>query len=230
MCGRYTLTADPDAIQLAFALDSVDGHDMPRYNIAPSQQVAVITDREPKKLSFMRWGLIPSWAKDPKIGNRMINARSETAADKAILPHRIQAAALPDSRRRLLRVDETGQEEGAGLYSACRASDIFAFAGLWESWKNPQGEWLNSCTILTTEANEKLRPIHHRMAVILEPPDQHLWLSPRELLPGEWLPLMTGPEAEQLKLHEVSTDVNRPVNDNPTLVAPVSSIGQQSLL
>ncbi len=229
MCGRYTLTADPDAIQLAFALDSVDGHDMPRYNIAPSQQVAVITDREPKTLSIMRWGLIPSWAKDPKIGNRMINARSETAAEKPSFRTAFKR------RRCLIPADgyyewmKRGKKK-APVYIQHVEQAIFAFAGLWESWKNPQGEWLNSCTILTTEANEKLRPIHHRMAVILEPPDQHLWLSPRELLPGEWLPLMSGPEAEQLKLHEVSTDVNRPVNDNPTLVAPVSSIGQQSLL
>ena len=82
MCGRYTLTADADSIQLAFNLASIDGHEVPRYNIAPSQQVAVITDRDPQALSYIKWGLVPSWAKDPKIGNRMINARSETAAEK----------------------------------------------------------------------------------------------------------------------------------------------------
>ena len=229
MCGRYTLTADPEVIQLAFTLDSVEGYDMPRYNIAPSQQVAVITDREPKKLTFMRWGLVPSWAKDPKIGNRMINARSETAAEKPSFRRAFKR------RRCLIPADGYYEwmkksKRKTPIYIQHAEREIFAFAGLWESWKNPEGEWLKSCAILTTEANEKLRPIHHRMAVILEPPDQNLWLSPRELLPGEWLPLMAGPESEQLKLHEVSTDVNRPANDNPTLVAPVESLGQQNLL
>ena len=121
MCGRYTLTADADSIQLAFNLASVDGYEMPRYNIAPSQQVAVITDRDPQALSFMKWGLVPSWAKDPKISNRMINARSETAAEKPSFRTAFKR------RRCLIPADgyyewrKQGKKKIPNLYSTCRA-------------------------------------------------------------------------------------------------------------
>lgn len=228
MCGRYTLTADADSIQLAFNLDSTDGYDMPRYNIAPSQQVAVITDRDPAALSFMKWGLVPSWAKDPKIGNRMINARSETAAEKPSFRTAFKR------RRCLIPADGYYEWQKQGKkkmpsYIKHSERELFAFAGLWESWKTPDESWLHTCAILTTEANEKLRPLHHRMAVIIEPDDYELWLAPRELLPPEWQPLMAGPTPEQLKFHEVSTDVNSPANDNPTLVLPYESSSQQDL-
>ncbi len=229
MCGRYTLTADADSIQLAFNLASVDGYEMPRYNIAPSQQVAVITDRDPQALSFMKWGLVPSWAKDPKIGNRMINARSETAAEKPSFRTAFKR------RRCLIPADGYYEWRKQGKkkipsYIQHAEHELFAFAGLWESWKKPDESWLHTCAILTTEANEKLRPIHHRMAVIIEPEDYELWLAPRELVADEWLPLMLGPRPEQLKFHEVSTDVNSPANDNPTLVFPFESSSQQSLI
>jgi putative SOS response-associated peptidase YedK len=229
MCGRYTLTADAELIQLAFSFLSVDGWTEPRYNIAPSQQVAVITDHDPQVLSFMQWGLVPSWAKDPKIGNRMINARSETAAEKPSFRRAFR------SRRCLLPADgyyewrKQGKKKTA-MYIRHTGRDIFAFAGLWERWKKADGSWLNSCAILTTEANQKLRPLHHRMAVIIEPEDYKLWLAPRELLPAEWLPLMAGPTAEQLTFHAVSPQVNNPANDHPTLVKALESTSQRSLL
>lgn len=229
MCGRFTLAVDPDSIQLAFKLASSDGCDLPRYNIAPSQQVAVITDRDPERLAFMKWGLVPSWAKDPKICNRMINARSETAAEKP-------AFRAAFKRRRCL-IPADGYYEWTKrankkipTYIQHAERGLFAFAGLWESWKQSDDIWLNSCAILTTEANETLRPIHHRMAVIIEPEDYETWLAPRELLPPEWQPLMAGPTPEQLTFHEVSTAVNSPANDNPSLVEPHKATGQQSLL
>ncbi len=229
MCGRYTLTADAESIQLAFNLDDVAGWSIPRYNIAPTQQVAVITDREPKRLSFMKWGLAPSWAKDPKIGSRMINARSETAAEKPSFRTAFKR------RRCLIPADGYYEWTKRGkkkvpMYIQHTERDIFAFAGLWESWKQPDGAWLQTCAILTTDANEKVRPIHHRMTVIVEPDDYDTWLAPRELLPPEWQPLMAGPRSGQLKFHEVSTRVNRPANDNPTLVAPHDALDQHSLL
>ncbi len=228
MCGRFTLAVDPDSIQLAFKVVSIVGCDLARYNIAPSQQVAVITDRDPKQLSMMKWGLVPSWAKDPRIGNRMINARSETAAEKPSFRTAFKR------RRCLIPADgyyewmKQGRKK-TPMYIQLVNRELFAFAGLWESWKRPDGEWLFSCAILTTEANEKLRPIHHRMAVIIEPEEYDLWLAPRELSPAEWRPLMAGPRPEQLTFHEVSTAVNSPANDNPTLILPHSSTPQQSL-
>lgn len=229
MCGRYTLTADAESIQLAFKLDAVDGWTEPRFNIAPTQQVAVITDRDPKTLSIMRWGLVPSWAKDPKIGNRMINARSETAAEKPSFRRAFKG------RRCLIPADGYYEWTKQGkkkipIYIQHTERALFAFAGLWESWKTADDAWLQTCAILTTDANEKVRPIHHRMTVILEPEDYALWLSPRELAPAEWQPLMAGPTSDQLKYHEVSRQVNSPANDNPTLLQPFESTGQRSLL
>jgi putative SOS response-associated peptidase YedK len=190
--------------------------------------VAVITDREPQALSFMKWGLVPAWAKDPKIGNRMINARSETAAEKPSFRTAFKR------RRCLIPADGYYEWRKQGkkkmpAYIQHAERELFAFAGLWESWKKPDESWLHTCAILTTEANKKLRPIHHRMAVIIEPEDYELWLAPRELLPPEWQPLMAGPGAAQLKFHEVSTDVNSPANDNPTLVLPYEPSSQRDL-
>ncbi len=221
MCGRYTLTVDAESIQLAFNLDSAEGWLQPRYNIAPTQQVAVISDRDPKSLSFMKWGLVPSWAKDPKIGNRMINARSETVAEKPSFRTAFKR------RRCLIPADgyyewsRQGKKK-APMYIRHCERDIFAFAGLWESWKSADGSWLNTCAILTTDANERIRPIHHRMTLILEPEDYDLWLGPRELKREEWMPLMSGPNPDQLEYYEVSTELNRPVNDNPALIEPVA--------
>lgn len=228
MCGRFTLTADADSIQQAFYLDEVDGWDRPRFNIAPTQQVPVLTDREPKRLSFMKWGLVPSWAKDPKIGSRMINARSETAAEKPSFRTAFKR------RRCLIPADGYYEWTKRGkqkipMYIQHAERELFAFAGLWERWKGADETWLQTFAILTTAANEKVRPIHHRMAVIIEPEDYGAWLAPRELTPPEWQPLMIGPRPEQLTFREVSTAVNSPANDNPGLLEPVGAPAQGSL-
>ena len=229
MCARFTLTADSESIQHAFDLDSADAWLAPRYNIAPTQQVAVITDRQPKSLSMLQWGLVPAWAKDPKIGSRMINARSETAREKPSFRSAFRR------RRCLIPADGYYEWMRQGkrktpMYIQHAQRDIFAFAGLWESWQDPQGDWLNTCAILTTEANARIRHIHQRMTVILEPADYVLWLAPRELQPGEWQPLMTGPRAEQLKYHAVSTQVNYVRNDHAGLIAPVQPPKSDRLL
>ena len=219
MCGRFTLTADSESIQQAFNLDSAEAWETPRYNIAPTQQVAVISDREPKTLSMMKWGLIPSWAKDPKIGSRMINARSETAHEKpsfrtAFKRRRclIPASGYYEWKRR-------GKQK-TPMYIQHAERNLFAFAGLWENWKTPDGDWLQSCTILTTDANSRIREVHHRMTVIVEPEHYDLWLAPRELEPPEWQPLMAGPLDDLLRFHAVSRQVNYVRNDNPTLILP----------
>ena len=229
MCGRYTLTADSESLQQAFDLDIVDGWRQPRYNIAPSQQVAAITDREPRKLSFLKWGLVPSWAKDPKIGNRMINARAETA------PQKPSFRTAFKRRRCLIPADgyyEWVKRDGlkAPMYIQRDDREIFAFAGLWENWKQADGSWLSTCAILTKDANDFIRPMHHRMTVIVEPEDYELWLSGRELTPDEWLPLLAGSDAAQFRAWEVSREVNRPINDNPTLIQPVASNAQPDLI
>ena len=229
MCGRYTLTADAESLQLAFDLEVVDGWDQPRYNIAPSQVLPVITDREPRKLSFLKWGLVPSWAKDKAIGNRMINARSETAAQKPSFRSAFKR------RRCLIPADgyyEWMKRDGAKQPVYIRRADreIFAFAGLWENWKQPDGGWLQTFAILTRDASDAIRPIHHRMTVIVEPEDYALWLSGRELTKQEWLPIVAGGDAIPFKHHEVARDVNRPINDNPSVILPLESHEARGLL
>ena len=229
MCGRYTLTADAESIQLAFNLDDVSAWEQPRYNVAPSQMVPVITNQNRKVLTPLKWGLVPSWAKDPAIGNRMINARSETVAEKPSFRTAFKR------RRCLIPADgyfEWTKRNGKKVPMYIKRCDreIFAFAGLWENWKMPDGRWLGTCAILTTEANEFVRPIHHRMTVMIEPEDHETWLSETELTPDQWLPLMSGCDSHKLTAFEVSTQVNRPINDNPTVIIPVETGNQYKLL
>lgn len=229
MCGRYTLNAELPAIQLAFNLDSVPDVYMPRYNIAPTQPVAVITNENPKELTFHKWGLIPSWSKDPKMGSRMINARAETVDEKP-------AFRSAFKRRRCL-IPATGFYEWTPqngrkvpMYLHLQDHALFAFAGLWEIWHSPEGDEIRSCTILTTSPNELIKPLHNRMAVILPPEDYEAWLSPDEM-PAEALkPLLRAYPSDAMEVYEVSTLVNSPANDSAELIEPHHPPEQQSLL
>ncbi len=179
MCGRFRLSQSGEAIQAAFELSEVPSLE-PRNNIAPTQMVPTIlksSHESDRQLKMLRWGLIPSWAKDPKMGARMINARAETVAEKP-------AFRTVFRRRRCLVVAdgfyEWQQQKGKKQPFAFRLHDgqPFGFAGLWEHWEAPDGEAIESCTILTTDANELVRPIHDRMPVILDPKDYDVWLDP----------------------------------------------------
>jgi putative SOS response-associated peptidase YedK len=175
MCGRFTLAQSPEAVAKAFGLDAVPNFP-PRYNIAPSQPVGVIVrgQNAPKpEFRLMGWGLIPSWAKDPSIGAKLINARSETLTEKPSF------RAAFKYRRCLIPADgfyEWQKTQGGAkqpFYFSMAGNAVFAFAGLWESWND-----IESCTILTTAANGLLQPIHDRMPVILSPKDYGRWLDP----------------------------------------------------
>lgn len=228
MCGRYTLTADAASIQLAFNLDSIPDW-QPRYNIAPSQLVPVITSGNAGQLSFLQWGLVPSWAKDAAIGGKMINARAETAAEKPSF------RAAFKRRRCLVPADgffEWAQQGSrkTPMYIHLENRTLFAFAGLWESRANPDGSKLETCTILTTEANELIRPLHHRMAVILAPEHYDAWLSPGEVETAALMSLLSAHPAEKMRACEVSRRVNYPANDSPAVIEPFESPWQQGLL
>jgi putative SOS response-associated peptidase YedK len=221
MCGRFVLTADTDTIQLAFNLTSVPNM-IPRFNIAPSQPIAVITNEQPQALTFHQWGLIPSWAKDPKIGNKMINARSETAAEKPSF------RAAFRRRRCLIPTDgffEWQKRDGGKVPMFIHRDDwqVFAFAGLWEVWYSPEGDELRTATILTTEPNDLMASIHNRMPVILQPDDYAQWLAPNEQRPADLQPLMIPYPAELLAAYRVSTFVNSPANDTPEAIEPMAS-------
>lgn len=222
MCGRFTLTIDPEQLALAFGLATVPDF-IPRYNIAPTQNALVITGDQPNEAQFMRWGLIPSWAKDPAIGSRLINARAETAAEKPSF-----RAAL---RRRRCIVPASGffewQARAGGkqpFYITVKDMPVLAMAGLWESWRDSAGDEVRTFTILTADANAFMAPYHDRMPVILHPDDLPAWLDTPEV-PGPVLQaVLERPfDSESMRAVEVSKLVNKPTVDSPELIMPLSA-------
>ncbi len=223
MCGRFTLTVDPEQLIAAFNLTSVPEF-VPRYNIAPTQDALVITSDLPREAQFMRWGLIPSWAKDTDIGNRLINARAETAAEKPSF-----RTAL---RRRRCIVPASGfyewqaQPDGKQpLYITLKDSPVMAIAGLWETWREPDSdEELRTFTILTTGANAFMRSIHDRMPVLLHPDDYPVWLDHAEVPQAVLNGLMEREyDPDALQAVPVSKSVNKPTVDSPDLIEPLSA-------
>jgi len=231
MCGRFTLTADPDTLRQVFALGKTSAAALaelfPRYNIAPSQPVAVVVaDSEGgRKLEFFKWGLIPSWAKDPKIGNRMINARAETLAEKPSFRTALK------KRRCLILADGFYEWKREGtlraktpMYIQLKSGEPFALAGLWEFWRPLDSDadaFIKSCAIITIAPNALMEKIHDRMPVILKPQAYDLWLTPGELPAERTLPLLKPFAASQMKAITVSTLVNNTANDSPECIRPV---------
>src|SRR5258708_32718983 len=179
MCGRYTLAESPR--KLAKRFDVPETPDLPfdgqRFNIAPTQQVPIVgLGKEAREMTLARWGLIPSWAKDSKIGNSLINARADTVAEKPAFRSAFKR------RRCLIPADgfyewKTGEKVKQPYYIHLKDGQPFAFAGLWEQWEPPEGESVRSCAIITTDANDLMRPLHHRMPVILDPKHYATWLD-----------------------------------------------------
>ncbi len=222
MCGRFTLKATQQNLTEAFAGVEIPAELSPRYNIAPSQPVAVIANNNPGKLDFFHWGLIPSWAKDHKIGYKMINARSETLAEKPSFK------AAYKRRRCLLPVDgfyewqkHPDTKTKTPMYIHLTSGQPFAFAGLWESWHSPDGDHVLSTTIITTAPNTFMADIHNRMPVILDPADYAQWLDPAEQKPEALQGLLKPYPPELMTAYAVSTFVNSPANDTEACIAPV---------
>ncbi|MEE8474964.1 MAG: SOS response-associated peptidase [Myxococcota bacterium] len=224
MCGRFNLTSTPERLAHRFGLGEVPDLG-PRFNISPSQDIATIRTRSDgvRVLEPRRWGLIPAWAKDPKVGFRMINARAETAAER---PAYRKAFRL---RRCLVPAD--GFYEWSGRSGAIATKQPycigvtdelpFAIAGLWERWNGPEDLVIESCTLLTTRANDRVAPVHDRMPVILEPRDYERWLD-LELQDADSLVDLLRPFAsDRMTLHPVSSRVNNPRYDDPSCAEPV---------
>jgi len=220
MCGRFALHHPTAEVAEQFGVEQLSIELAPRYNIAPSQPVAAVRQRGARSLDACKWGLVPSWAKDPKIGNPMVNARGETIAEKPAYKSALK-------RRRCL-IPASGfyewrQEGEARVPTYIHALDEspLALAGLWEEWKTPEGESLHSCTILTTGANAFMAPIHTRMPVILPPPAWREWLDPdhQELEP--LLALLQPLAGVHLAAHAVGRQVNAASFDDPSCILPV---------
>ena len=222
MCGRFTLTVDPADLRDAFPEFDFPAQYAPRFNIAPSQPVLVIPNDGTGKVSFFVWGLVPSWAKDPSIGNRMINARAETLAEKPSFRGALKY------RRCLIPADgffewqsQVGSKSKIPHHIRMKSGQPFAFAGLWEDWHSPDGSSIKSCTIITTQPNDLMAPIHNRMPVILPPNTYAQWLAPSPAQASDLLPLLVSYPADEMVAYPVSTLVNSPANDLPEVLQPV---------
>jgi len=223
MCGRFTLFEPNETLAGIFGVSAVH-FPGPRYNIAPSQPVAVVRtssgSERCRELVMLRWGLVPSWARDPSIGDRLINARAETVPEKPAF------RGAWKSRRCLIPANgfyEWQRRNGKKKpwYIRMRDRNIFAMAGLWERRGEQPGETLESCTLITTESNDLLAPIHGRMPVILAPSDFDRWLfSPAEEA-SRLRALLRPYPAEEMEAFEIGLRVNNPGNDGPDLIEPV---------
>ena len=221
MCGRFTLTVDKNQLQEAMPWLETPEEMQPRYNIAPTQPVAVVPNDGKNRLDFFTWGLIPSWAKDPQIGNRLINARAETLAEKPAFRSAFR-------RRRCLILSDgfyewrpvTGSKAKTPMYIRLKSGDPFAFAGLWEDWHSPDGSNILSCTIITTPPNPLVREIHNRMPAILPKEAYPLWLSPEEEDPRELSKLLHPYQEQEMVAYPVSKMVNSPANESPVCILP----------
>ncbi len=214
---------------LAAAFDAQEAEEdlgwVPRYNVAPGQDIAVVRQdaaQPVRRLSRMRWGLIPAWTIDPSIGYKMINARSETVAAKPSFREPLQ------SQRCLIPADGfyEWRREGKQKLPFCFTltdDSVFAFAGLWDRWRSPQGQFIESCTILTTTPNELLKDVHDRMPVILAHDAYDLWLDPGFKKVGEFRPLLKPYAADAMRRYRVSQRVNQVKNDDPECAVEIEA-------
>lgn len=222
MCGRYTLTLNMDTVAKAFHVAPAPSlQAQPRYNIAPTQDVVTIMrdkEDEAPHLTLLRWGLIPSWSKDESVGSRMINARAETLAEKPSFKRLLQG------KRCLIVADgfyEWKKEAGGKtpMYFTLPDHEPFAFAGLWDAWKSPDGRQLRTCTIITTQPNDVVAPVHNRMPAILAANARNEWLDP-ELHDTSVLEHLLRPyTATEMFARPVSRKINSPQYDSADLIA-----------
>ncbi|MCM3587996.1 SOS response-associated peptidase [Mesobacillus maritimus] len=223
MCGRFTLTATFEQVIDRFVIESfaLEVPYQPQYNISPSQSVlAIINNGEINKMGYLRWGLIPPWAKDEKIGYKMINARAETLEEKPSFRKSYQ------QKRCLIVADsfyEWKRQNGKDktpMRIKLKSNELFGMAGLWEKWLSPTGQAIFTCTVITTTANQLVQDIHDRMPVILEPETEKIWLDPNTPM-NELKPLLKPIEENLLEVYEVSSLVNSPKNNSIGLIQKI---------
>lgn len=224
MCGRFTLFSNYETIIERFHVESafdVDEYQY-SYNIAPSQTVvSVINDGTKNRMGYLKWGLIPFWAKDEKIGYKMINARAEFLADKPSFRNAYK------NRRCLIVADSFYEWRREGnqktpMRIKLKSGEPFGFAGIWEKWKSPEGNEIFSCSIITTVANETMSSIHDRMPVILRPEDEQEWLNPDNHDAAYLNEFLKPYDSSVMEAFEVSSEVNSPKNNAPNLIQKIS--------
>jgi len=223
MCGRYSLASVLEIIQERFSFDTIASTFSPRYNIAPGQNAPVVVGGDQPELRFMRWGLVPSWAKDQAIGYKMINARAETIAEK------VSFKRLLPSRRCLVLSDgfyewftPPDSKTKVPLRFTMHDNQPFSMAGLWDRWISPDKEELATFTIITTNANDLVSQYHNRMPVIFERASEQVWLDTKEHDQDRLLSLLKPYPAERMDHYEVSTLINSPRNDIPDCIRDIN--------
>lgn len=225
MCGRFLLAVNPADMQEAFPGFDFRAEIKPRYNIAPTQPVLVLPNDPSRKSDFFIWGLIPSWAKDLSIGNRMINARAETLAEKPSFrgPYKYRRCLIPANG--FYEWEKRGNSKTKQPYYIHLKNDgVFAFAGLWEEKQIDDGSILKTCTIITTTPNSLLASIHNRMPVILPEENYTDWLDAHPKNPDSLQQFLHPYPSDQMAATPVNTYVNNPINDSPECITPISFI------
>jgi putative SOS response-associated peptidase YedK len=228
MCGRFVRKRSSSAMAKDFGVQEITDDLQPSFNVAPTQLVAVVLNSGKKQMAAMRWGLVPSWATDPTIAGRLINARAETLMAKAAFKEAFK-------RRRCLVVADgffEWQKQGSAkipLFIHLKPERPFGFAGLYEIWTPPLGEPLVTCTIITTEPNQLVKPIHDRMPVIVPKDAEDFWLDPDVEDRTRLLDLLQPYPSDEMAAYVVSKLVNSVKNDSPECIEPVAAMGQPLL-
>jgi len=220
MCARYTLTEEIVLILKRLLIKTPPRDFTPRYNIAPSQNAPVILNEQEKSLQPLRWGLVPSWAKDPAIGYKLINARAESIAEKPSFRAAFQKrrCLIPADGFYEWRLESDGRTK-TPMRVRLKSKEPFTFAGLWESWKDPRDKEVRTFTIITTEPNEVLQPIHNRMPAIMKPEDEEAWLDP-QADPKQLARVLSPYPEKEMEAYAVSKLVNSPKHDSPDCIEP----------
>lgn len=222
MCGRYSLAISIEKLIEYFDVEHLSEL-KPHYNIAPSQPILVVRmNNHQKAFAFMRWGFIPAWLKEENISSQWINARAETLTEKPMFRHAFK------HKRCLIPADgffewQVKNKYKQPYYIRKKNREPFAMAGIWERWESKEGRVIESCAIITTEANQELQPIHHRMPVVLEPEQFNLWLNPDNVETDKLQSLLTPSTANKLDIYAVGSYVNKPTHDTEECIKLVGS-------
>lgn len=221
MCGRFALTVSPENISKYFHVEDVT-EEIHQYNIAPGQLIKSIiqTPNDKRKITSMKWGLIPSWTKDPSKGVKTINARAETVHTKPSFRNaiRYRRCIIPASG---FYEWEKVEKRKVPYYIHLKSNEPIGFAGLWDKWKGNNGSVIESCTILTTSSNNLLKPIHDRMPVIIHPNEYELWLDREMNEPDKLKSIFQPYPSEMLTLYRISNLVNKTDYDKDDCIKPV---------
>lgn len=224
MCGRFALSEDWSFMLDYFGISASTYEQPQRYNIAPGQDLAaIISDGRQRRIGPLKWGLVPSWARDEKIGFMTINARAETLLEKPAFKR------LVERKRCLIPADSFYEWKKSGqakqpMRILLKSRKIFAFAGLYDTWITPAGNKLNSCTVITTSSNEMMAEIHHRMPVILPQEAETLWLDKTLQSPTEMMALLQPYEADDMWAYPVSNIVGNVKNESPQCIVPLTDV------